>query len=164
MRFFNNNNLCWKKNLSALCALGLGTAIVLAVPHITAKDSVPVNLTVQRFVLVTEMKIEPNELDQKIIEQKGNGVDCVNELLVHTDTITLNGKPIPLMKDSSDNATKNEEKPPKGGKFLRLCFNRQEVMASLNLPPGEQLIKLEAELGAGHLITGSDLVKVKAAK
>ena len=83
--------------------------------------------------------------------------DLVRNATLHFDQIKLNGRFIPL-------ADRKEETPKIGPKYVHLFFDRVRVTDILGTPLGDRLVTLEITFGGGHLLLGSDVVKLLIAK
>ena len=148
--------------LLAFTALGFSSAS--AAPRVLAQATVEVRLTIERFVLVTDMQVMPRVLELDCPEGEPpvhirldlpSFLKCSD---LHLDTIQLNGVPISPVE------------PPtkwKGDKDATRChmfFDRQEVVDILGPPPGHRVIQFQAEIGGGHLITAADTVRLLPTK
>ena len=137
-------------------ALGLSSAS--AAPRVLAQATVEVRLIIERFVLVTDMRVMPRVLELDCPEGEPPVHICLDlpSFLkcsdVRLDTIQLNSVPIsPVPPPTKWKADKDATR-------CHIFFDRKEVVDILGPPSGYRTIQFQGEIGGGHLITAVDIV------
>ena len=139
----------------------VGSSSASAAPRVLAQATVEVRLIIERFVLVTDMRVMPRVL--KLDRPEGKPpvhirLDLPSFLKcsdVHLDTIQLNGVPIsPVPPPTKWKADKDATR-------CHIFFDRKEVVDILGPPPGYRTIQFQAEISGGHLITAVDTIRLQ---